>query len=120
MMFMNEYEVEETVLLAARYELPQAMEAAMTLTRLVNWANRNSDGWCYWPKPCRAAKGLQELLSGMDRFDPDDLDPADVRRAYGPIKAFLTRQGVDHGKVFLPAGWAEEAMHQMEEEVSVW
>ena len=94
MMFLNEYDIDCAAAQAERDELPNLAHAVDILTRLVNWTNRNSDGWAYWPKPCRAAKSLQELIYNVDRFDPVDLTPEQVKKASSPIKAFLTRQGV--------------------------
>lgn len=96
MMFMNEWEIEQA---AERFRgHPILGPATQTLRNLMECANRNSDGWCYWPKPCRAAKQLQELIQGphgYPRFgDRDDVTATQVKAAYRPIKAFLTRQGL--------------------------
>jgi hypothetical protein len=56
MLFMNEHEVREA---AHRYRAhPTLGPATRTLAALVEWTNCNSDGWPYWPKPCRAARAL--------------------------------------------------------------
>lgn len=97
MMFMNGYQVAGA---ADRYQdHPVLGPATQTLVRLVNWTNQNSDGWAYWPKPCRAAAKLQALIQGdrLSRFDDEraDATPAALRAAYAPVKAFRTRQGAD-------------------------
>lgn len=110
MMFMNEYEIEE--LAVAWRQHPIMGPAAHSLKNLMEWANANSDGWHSWPKPCRAAKQLQELLQGYVAEGGDrcpecqaggvsgyhrrycsrpDVTREAVRKAYKPIKAFRTR-----------------------------
>jgi hypothetical protein len=100
MTWMNEYEVAEAV---RRFDeqTPNLREGAQVLDRLVRWTNNNSDGWPYWAKPKRAANSLMGLLNGADRFDPEDITARQLAVALRPIKAFLTRQGVDHSKVLL-------------------
>jgi hypothetical protein len=63
----------------------------------MTWTNQNSDGWCYWPKPCRAAKNLQALLQSHARYqwDTSEVTAEEYRKALVPIKAFRTRQGAD-------------------------
>jgi hypothetical protein len=94
MLFMNEYEIENAVM---RYALqgdePVLGPAAVTLRNLMDWANRNSDGWAYWPKPCRAAEALQQLFPGP--WDDERPTVEQYRAALRPIKAFRTRQGAD-------------------------
>lgn len=105
-MTLNDYEVANLVdRLADRDDLPNTRRAAVTLARLVEWTNRNSDGWAYWPKPDRASRKLQEVLQIWERnywagADLPDLPEADLRRLFAPIKSFLTRQGVDHDLIF--------------------
>jgi hypothetical protein len=94
---MNEYEIADA---AERYaDHPVLGPATRTLSNLCEAANANSDGWCYWPKPCRAAKKLQELIQGdrpASRFDDEreDATPAALSAALRPIKAFRTRSGI--------------------------
>jgi hypothetical protein len=98
MKFMNTWEIDEA---AGRHrEHPVLGPATQTLANLRDAANQNSDGWAYWPKPCRAAKKLQELISGdgtwyyiFDRERPD-ATLAKLQAAYTPIKAFRTRSGI--------------------------
>lgn len=100
MLFLNEYDVESAVIrYATDSSTPNLGTAALALARLVDWTNSHSDGWAYWPKPARAARSLQQLLSDADRYNPQDVTPAELQRALVPIKAFLTRQGTSLGEV---------------------
>lgn len=103
MLFMNEYNVEQAKR-AVEYEHEDwkvTLEAIAILERLIDWANRNSDGWHSWPKPCRAAKQLQERIQEQERKAsgsgwPEVYDMTHNERdaALRPIKAFLTRENV--------------------------
>lgn len=91
MLFMNHYEIEDAV---GRYaDDPVLGPASITLANLMDWTNRNSDGWAYWPKPCRAAKALQALFP--ERWDDERPTIEQYRAALRPVKAFRTRQGAD-------------------------
>lgn len=95
MLFFNEYDVQDAVIrYATDSTTPNLGTAALALQSLVDWTNSNSDGWAYWPKPCRAAKSLQQLLQSADRYNPQDVTAAEVKKALTPVRAFLTRQGV--------------------------
>lgn len=96
-MFLNEDEIEDSLRLTAQQELPNLRTGAVVLSRLKNWTNRNSDGWAYWHKPSAAAGKLQTLISQAQlyRGDATDITEAELKKALTPIKAFLTRQGVD-------------------------
>lgn len=96
MLFMNEYEIEDALRRVDPEETPNLAGAIVNLANLAAWTNANSDGWPYWSKPCRAAKSLQALIQGVDRYDPEDVLPTQVSKALSPVKAFLTRQGVSH------------------------
>ena len=101
MTWMNEWDVEDAVRRFNYANTPNLAEGARVLDNLVRWTNRNSDGWPYWRKPSRAASQLMGLLEGVDRYDPDDITAAQLKKALAPIKAFFTRaaarnfQGVD-------------------------
>lgn len=101
MLFMNEYEIEDACRLYAGSDV--LGPATQTLRNLATFANRNSDGWSYWPKPCRAAEQLQRLIHGDGTWDYRThgvyaVQPEQVRKAYRPIKSFLTRHpGLDGG-----------------------
>lgn len=103
MLFMNEYEVHEMARLY--YGHPILRPATQTLGALVDWTNRNSDGWAYWPKPCRAARALQELIGTYHTYldDPErgSVTTDDLKRAYRPLRAFATRHGADF-PIYLP------------------
>ncbi len=99
MLYMNEYEVREA---CYRYaEHPILGPATLTLDNLVQWTNRNSDGWPYWQKPCRAAAKLQEMIErdGTSRYhfndEREDVTLSEYAAAVRPLKAFRTRQGAD-------------------------
>ncbi|MGV8972213.1 MAG: hypothetical protein ACOH10_07810 [Rhodoglobus sp.] len=104
MMFMNEWDIENALRRFNTGETPNLAAGARTLSALAEWTNRNSDGWAYWPKPCRAAKSLMTLLEaaeaaqrrGWSYGDFTDVTAADLAKALRPIKAFLTRQGVSY------------------------
>lgn len=98
MRFMNEYDIDDAV---RRYQdHPVLGPATRTLSNLRDAANGNSDGWCYWPKPARAAARLIELIEGDGtwdyRFGPrEDATPEKLKAALKPVKAFRTRSGLD-------------------------
>ena len=98
MLFMNQWDIEDAVRWAEAEDDPVMIAATRTLRNLMDWTNRNSDGWAYWPKPVRAAKRLQELIQAHHPFRSQWLDPvtvAEYKVALRPIKAFRTRQGAD-------------------------
>jgi hypothetical protein len=65
MRYMNDFDIDRA---ARRYgDHPVLGPAVETLTNLVEWTNENSDGWAYWPKPCRSAAKLMELIEGNGR-----------------------------------------------------
>ncbi len=99
MRFMNAYEIDDA---QARYrDHPILGPATATLANLRDMADSNSDGWCYWPKPARAASRLMEMITrdGTSRYrfddEREDVTLAELRKAYAPIKAFRTRCGID-------------------------
>lgn len=95
MRFMNEYAI--TSALHRWIDHPVLGPATQSLENLKTWANRNSDGWAYWPKPARSAAKLMELIERADLCNRDHAEPtaAEYRKALAPIKAFRTRQGAD-------------------------
>lgn len=107
MLFMNDYDIHR----AARVlqNDPAGSEAVRQVAILKEWADSNSDGWAYWPKPVNAAKSLIQLINsavndfyrGVDREDVG-IDPCDLKAALRPIKAFRTRQGADFQVVEVP------------------
>jgi len=96
MRFMNEWDIEDA---QRRFRNHAALgPATQTLANLRNVVNANSDGWPYWSKPVRSAAKLMELIEGdgtnQARQDAEKVTAAQVRKAYTPIKAFLTRSGL--------------------------
>lgn len=93
MRFMNTYEIDEAVERFERH--PVLGPASKLLAQLRDKADNVSDGWCYWPKPVRAANKLIELVD-VPRYQPEAMDkatPAAFKAAMVPVKAFCTRQG---------------------------
>lgn len=98
MRFMNEYEISRA--LDDYSDHPVLGPATQTLAALADWTNRNSDGWPYWAKPCRAAAKLMDLIQGdgtwQARADVNErATPAAYALALRPIKSFRTRHGAD-------------------------
>jgi hypothetical protein len=99
MRYMNDYDLYECQRQHALH--PVLGPALQTLSNLMDWTNRNSDGWAYWPKPVRAAAKLMELIEGdgtsFYRYDDYRVDatPEALKAALKPVKAFRTRQGAD-------------------------
>jgi hypothetical protein len=88
---------------------PLAGNLADNVAALADWADSNSDGWSTWPKPSRAAARATQALFDLQarerrawRDREPDLKPHEVRSALVPVRAFLTRQGVDPDSVLLP------------------
>jgi hypothetical protein len=96
MRFMNDYDLWTA---QQRYaHQPNRTHLVIAVDFLRMWADNNSDGWAYWPKPCRAAAKAMEAITGdgtNQAFRRPDLTDSEVTAALAPIKAFLTRQGVD-------------------------
>ena len=97
MMYMNTHDMTQAL---RRHNNPAIVEAVAQVIILSEWANENSDGWAYWPKPARAAAQLMRLIMGNGTYEYADwaeanVTPAMVRKAVVPIKAFRTRQGAD-------------------------
>jgi len=92
MMFMNEFEIEDALQRNGLH--PELGPASLTLWNLMRWTNSNSDGWAYWPKPCRAAARLQELIQKY-RYPCSHVPEDEYKAALKPIKAFRTRQKAD-------------------------
>lgn len=98
MRFMNEYDIQ----MAARRHAdnPIAMAAITQVAIVKQWADRNSDGWAYWPKPVRACAKLMDLIEGNGTNQAiQDIGQrateANFKKAMAPVKAFRTRQGAD-------------------------
>jgi hypothetical protein len=96
MRYMNDYDIARA---QQRWGTHPILGPALeTLGNLVVWTNLNSDGWAYWPKPCRAAAKLMEMIErdGTSRYAFDeeraDVTVEEYRAALRPIKAFRTKQ----------------------------
>lgn len=106
MLYMNDYDLSRALHRFNTDDTPNRYRVARVVDNLRRWANANSDGWAYWPKPCRAAASAMRLIESRtnaenDRQEATDATDAEVTAALRPIKAFLTRQGVDHAVVGL-------------------
>lgn len=118
MLFMNDHDILVARTTFESPDTPNLDRATQVLARLADWADSVSDGWHSWPKPCRSAKNLQTLIQSKQRdlredgivsrpgsnevVHFEDATSAEVSAACRPIKAFLTREGVDHAEVFGP------------------
>jgi hypothetical protein len=93
---MNEYEVDDALSEFGGH--PILGPAAMTLSNMRDWVNRNSDGWAYWQAPQKAGAKLMQLLHDARvsriRYDLDETEPTetDYKAALRPVKAFRTRR----------------------------
>jgi len=95
MNFMNTYEIDERVDRFTSH--PVLGPATRTLANLRDAANANSDGWCYWPKPARAAKKLMELIQRATEtsWPPrQGVTTKELLAAYRSLKSFRTKSGI--------------------------
>ena len=105
MHFMNDYDIEIAQHRFSAGATPNREKVADVVAKLAEWADDNSDGWAYWPKPARAADKAMDLIdprtyAEIETFEATDATDAEVKAAFRPIKAFLTRNGVDHSEIF--------------------
>lgn len=99
MKFMNDYDLDVARARFTRASKPNRLALVMVVDNLREWTDRHSDGWAYWPKPCRAAAKAMELIESRtnaenERQEDEDITDAEMHAAVRPIKAFLTRQKV--------------------------
>lgn len=104
MKFMNEYDIEHALRRFDPNVTPNRYHLVLVVSNLRAWANHNSDGWAYWPKPCNAARtAIGHIESTTNRENNDrernDISDSQLKAALTPIKSFLTRQGVPHSDV---------------------
>ena len=100
MRFMNDYDLHHARQRFGYGNTPNRLALVMVVDNLREWANQNSDGWAYWPKPTRAADKAMQLIESrtteLNRAqEREDITDAEMRSAVAPIKAFMTRQKVD-------------------------
>lgn len=99
MHFMNDYDLRCARERFTRSSTPNRLALVMVVDNLREWADSHSDGWAYWPKPCRAAAKAIELIDSYTRAEQreqedNDISDATMHAAVKPIKVFLTRQKV--------------------------
>lgn len=99
MRYMNDYDLAYARSRFTRSTTPNRLALVMVVDNLREWANANSDGWAYWPKPARAADKAMALIESRtnrenDEQEANDITDATMKAAVRPIKAFLTRQKV--------------------------
>lgn len=99
MKFMNEYDLHFARQRFTSNNVPNRLALAIVVDRLREWADENSDGWAYWPKPKQAAQRAISLIESRTNAENnyqerEDIDERAVLLAVKPIKAFLTRQKV--------------------------
>lgn len=106
MSFMNDYEIDLALrrFSSSNATTPNRFRLAETVANLAVWADNNSDGWAYWPKPSLAASRAMRLIWSTTNAENQaqeetDATDAETTAALRPIKAFLTRQGVEHAGI---------------------
>jgi hypothetical protein len=105
MKFMNDYDIETAQYRFSQGSTPNREKVADIVAKLADWADSNSDGWAFWPKPAKAAAKAMDLIdpqtnADYDRMYATDATEAEVKAALSPIKSFLTRNGVAHSEIF--------------------
>ena len=98
MRYMNRWDIDRAN--ETFKDHPVLGPACQTVRNLADWTDANSDGWAYWPKPCRAAKRLINLIERDGTWEArygsrDDATVEEYRAALKPVKAFRTRQAAD-------------------------
>lgn len=96
MRFMNDYDLAFARRRFTRSTCPNRLALVMVVDNLREQTNLVSDGWAYWPKPCRAAERAIRLIESTtnaanDEQERHDITEAEMLAAVRPIKAFLTR-----------------------------
>lgn len=110
MKFMNDYDLEMARSRFTHASVPNRLALVMVVDNLREWADDHSDGWAYWPKPCRAAERAMSLIESRtnrenDAQEAEDITDAEMLAAVRPIKAFLTRVKAtpEHREIILRA-----------------
>lgn len=96
MRYMNDYDLEHARSRFTRASCPNRLGLVLVVDALREWSDTVSDGWAYWPKPCRAASSAMALIESRtsrenDEQEENDITDAELAAAVRPIKAFLTR-----------------------------
>jgi len=96
MRFMNDYDLAYARRRFGRGNTPNRLALVLVVDNLREQTNLVSDGWAYWPKPCRAAEKAIRLIESTtnaanDKQEYYDISEAAMLAAVRPIKAFLTR-----------------------------
>ena len=100
---MNEYDLEDARSRFTGSTTPNRLALVMVVDNLREWADTVSDGWAYWPKPCRAAEKAISLIESRTYAEnlaqeDNDISDAEMLAAVKPIKSFLTRMAKErHG-----------------------
>ena len=111
MRFMNSHDIDYARRRFDPATTPNRAALVLVVDNLRRWADDNSDGWAYWPKPCRAAATAMGHIASTTNADNDfreanDITTAQLRAAVSPIKAMLTRTGAtpdDRERITRPA-----------------
>ena len=103
MKYMNDYDLQYAISRFTRATKPNRLALALVVDNLREQTNWVSDGWAYWPKPCRAAARAMALIESRTSAENDeqervDITDAEMLAAVRPIKSFLTR----HASVYSP------------------
>lgn len=101
---MNDYDLEIARRRFTRASKPNRLALVMVVDHLREWADDNSDGWAYWPKPRRAAEKAMTLIESRTSREDEEQERVDItddemHAAVRPIKAFLTREKVRADRV---------------------
>lgn len=96
MKYMNDYDLANARRRFGRGTTPNRLALAIVVDNLADQTNMVSDGWAYWPKPCRAAAKAIALIESTaypeyERRQNEDITEAEMLAAVRPIKSFLTR-----------------------------
>jgi hypothetical protein len=97
MRYMNDWDLQQARSRFTRAGIvPNRLALVLVVDNLREQTNLVSDGWAYWPKPCRAADKAMALIDSTaypeyDRREREDITEAEMLAAVRPIKSFLTR-----------------------------
>lgn len=96
MRYMNDYDLDSARARYGRGETPNRLALVLVVDNLREETNMVSDGWAYWPKPCRAAEKAILLIESTaypeyERRQHEDITEDEMKAAVRPIKSFLSR-----------------------------